>query len=594
MTFRTLFDLTSEPDVRVPTEVREGRRTAGGSGRLLALGTAVMALAFSVPAAAQCGSTSARVSTLAGLREALVDACIQSIAIAPGTYELASDGGGQMVVSRALSITNGGGGEVLLDGGGTQRVLEVRPSGSLSIVGLTIQNGFSSADGGGILNAGSLTIDRSLFNANRSDDDGAGLQNNGGTVVIRNSTFSANVAGDDGGGFESNGGSVRLVHVTMAGNRSGPAASETGDAFNLLGGATAQVVNSLLSDDFGGESPLVAAPYGSVTSNGGNLVDAPTCSFCVTGDLRAPSGLGPLLPNGGEARTHQLLASSAGLHAAIGSDGLPIDQRGIFRPQGPGLDIGAYERVVVPPGVEVTLQTDEVSRLPSNGVAYAGRFTVANTGGSAARYALEATADPSILTIDSVRGPGLTFATPSDSALTASIAPGDSVVATVWYRVDDVAVGSSTPLILTAADSADPPASDDAETSVTVVRPRLGITKVASVAGDLVPGAPITWEVTVTNHGTEGAIGVEVADSIPAQVVYQVGSAAQTLPTGVSATVEFAQSQGVFNYTPTSGGCGAPPGFDDCVRFVRWTLSAPLPSAAGSNQGEFAFSSIIR
>lgn len=54
--------------------------------------------------------------------------------------------------------------------------------------------------------------------------------------------------------------------------------------------------------------------------------------------------LGPLASNGGPARTHALRDSSAALDAGT-SVGAPVtDQRGVVRPQGSAVDIGAFEK----------------------------------------------------------------------------------------------------------------------------------------------------------------------------------------------------------------------------------------------------------
>jgi len=73
------------------------------------------------------------------------------------------------------------------------------------------------------------------------------------------------------------------------------------------------------------------------------------CSFVpATGDLvNVDPKLGPLADNGGPTLTHALLPGSPAInHIPAGDCVVTRDQRGAFRPQGAGCDIGAYEYVV--------------------------------------------------------------------------------------------------------------------------------------------------------------------------------------------------------------------------------------------------------
>ena len=51
--------------------------------------------------------------------------------------------------------------------------------------------------------------------------------------------------------------------------------------------------------------------------------------------------LGPLANNGGMTKTHALLKHSPAINAGDDSIAPPTDQRGVKRPQGPHVDIGA-------------------------------------------------------------------------------------------------------------------------------------------------------------------------------------------------------------------------------------------------------------
>lgn len=515
------------------------------------------------------------VSTVAALRAAVANPCVALILVVPGLYDLTTSGGGQLVIDQDKVIRNLGGGEVILDAGGASRVVDVRARNVVELDGLTITGGSIGGAGAGIRTRGDLTVRNSTVTGNAGGRVG-GILHRSGTILLQNVTVSGNT-GARGSGLDLRAG-ARLEHVTVAENQAGGIRSRS---------SSVTLVNTIVADNVGGEIE------GAITSLGGNVVEG-GCAGCGAGDLTGDPSLLPLALNGGNSRTHALAPASIAIDAGNASAGLPTDQRGVARPQGAGFDAGAFE---APPSiaVSVTAATGAMDRLPSNGAAYVETFTILNSGPGASAYVLNASASGSAVTIDSIRGPGLTFGAPADSALTASLAAnGSSVNVSVFYTVADVAAGTTDPVTMTATSEVSPATADDDVTTVTVVRPLLGLTKLASVAGDTIPGAPVTYQMTVTNLGTEDATVVEVVDSLPPQVDYVVGSTTETLPSGIAATLEFDDGTNTWSYTPLSGGCGANAGSDRCVRAIRWTLDAPLSSTAPDNAVVFGFTAGIR
>ena len=63
-----------------------------------------------------------------------------------------------------------------------------------------------------------------------------------------------------------------------------------------------------------------------------------------TGNIADDPLLGALADNGGPTRTHALLTGSAAVNAGTSTDAPATDQRGVARPQGAGVDIGAFEQ----------------------------------------------------------------------------------------------------------------------------------------------------------------------------------------------------------------------------------------------------------
>lgn len=526
-----------------------------------------------------CVST-VTVSTTAELRAAVANSCVLLILMNPGTYDLTASGSGHLRVDQDKIFRNVGGGEVVVDANGGSRVMDVIAGNAVEIDGLTITGG-SSNQGGGIRTRGNLVVRNSTITGN-SGSNGGGLYHRSGTLRMENVTVSGNSA-NNSGGLDLRAGS-ELIHVTVANNT----ATWQGGGIRSRS-SSVSLANTIVADNSQAFGGMVR---GTINSVGVNLVEG-GCSGCSGSDLTGDPDLLPLALNGGDSRNHGLDPSSIAIDAGAAGSGLPTDQRGVGRPIGGGFDLGAHE-AQPNVAVSVTATIAGVDRLPSNSTPYTETFTVSNTGPSASDYVLTGSATGSAVVIDSIRGPGVTFGAAADSARTASLPSGGSVVVTVHYSVTDVAAGTTDPVALAAASAIVPTVSDEDETTVTVVRPLLGMTKLASLTGDTIPGAAVDYQMTVTNLGTEEAAQVVVIDSLPAEVDYVLGTTNETLPSGITVTLEFDDGTDGWSYTPTSQGCGAAVGSDRCVRAIRWTLDTPLPAAAPDNAAVFRFTAGIR
>lgn len=144
------------------------------------------------------------------------------------------------------NTTIDGAGLITLSGGGNTRIFNIQNGANVIIRNLTIANGHSSEDGGGIYaeRLSTLTIENSTFTGN-TGRNGGGLATNGwgahdaGVVVtISGSTFTNNTAtavaipggGNGGGGIYLSGGSAATVTgSTFSGNH-----SQNGGAIHLL------------------------------------------------------------------------------------------------------------------------------------------------------------------------------------------------------------------------------------------------------------------------------------------------------------------------------------------------------------------------
>jgi hypothetical protein len=214
------------------------------------------------------------------------------------------------------------------------------------------------AGGGGISMASGIA---SLLNSTISDNDAAGGEGGSGRTDPNRFLFGwAGYGGQGiGGGMFSDRGNVRLTNCTVVLNRArGGFAGftdgiyEPSRAGSGQGGGMAQqdatmslratIIASNQADD--GPDGL-----GTFASQGSNLVGTEsgmTLSGGGPADLKnIDPRLGALRDYGGPVPTHALLTASPAIDAVPSTGTPPADQRGILRPQGLGVDIGAFERI---------------------------------------------------------------------------------------------------------------------------------------------------------------------------------------------------------------------------------------------------------
>jgi uncharacterized repeat protein (TIGR01451 family) len=254
---------------------------------------------------------------------------------------------------------------------------------------------------------------------------------------------------------------------------------------------------------------------------------------------------------------------------------------------------------VSPGGVTVTPDGGPpIPRLPSNGVGYSQAFVVTNTGGSSASFSLLAealAATPPFLTIDSIRGTAVTQGAQPDVATVGPVGGnGGSRTVTVWYSVAGVPAGSAQDLRLTATQVGTPSVTDPGFVTVSVVRPSLAVDKDVLTAGPFLPGGEVSYTILLVNNGSHPATSVVTTDELPPQVDFKLGSVTSVLPAS-SVTVAYSSDYGTtWAYTPVSGGCGAPAGFDRCVTHIRWTFSGALDNVAPGNSITYGFVTRVR
>ncbi len=323
------------------------------------------------------------------------------ITVAAGTYAE------HLTIGQNLTVSGAGAGQTIIDGGGSANpgtVVTIN-AGTVTLSGLTVQNGYlSGSNGAGIKNAGTTTLVNSTVSGNTAANGGFGAGiDNGSALTLITSTVSANVAGGggginnngtltlrgstvdhnsgpNGGGGINNNHKATLVNSTVSDNTSGsnpgggiysngPLAlynvTVSGNSASVGGGiyrhnGPATLTDTLLAGNSGSSSSPDCA--GTLSSGGHNLVGNGTGCTGLTdgqnsdqvGTASAPIDplLGPLANNGGPTQTMALLPGSPAVNA-VGASGctdargapLTVDQRGFPRPDPTSnrCDIGAYE-----------------------------------------------------------------------------------------------------------------------------------------------------------------------------------------------------------------------------------------------------------
>jgi CSLREA domain-containing protein len=171
----------------------------------------------------------------AAIQEANAVPGANSVVLASGTYTQTihwdyndSSAVGDLDITDDLTLTGAGADTTIIAARTLERVFEIGASATVSIVGVTIRDGYMeiSGDGGGILNSGHLTLDRSTITNSRAYS-GGGIYNYG-TLTVTRSSITGNVAGGQyvGGGGITNHGTLTISDSTLSGNSA-----------ELLGGA---------------------------------------------------------------------------------------------------------------------------------------------------------------------------------------------------------------------------------------------------------------------------------------------------------------------------------------------------------------------
>ncbi|MCA1992040.1 MAG: DUF4347 domain-containing protein [Coleofasciculus sp. S288] len=152
------------------------------------------------------------------LREAITTANnlpgLDTISFNLNSPSLISLTSGQLDITDDLNIFGLGASNLTISGSNNSRVFNIGVDTSVEIADLTITDGRSDTFGGGLFNAGSVTLIGSTVNSN-SAFEGGGIDNNG-TVTLIGSTVSRNST-EAIGGIDNNG-ILTLIDSTVSSN----------------------------------------------------------------------------------------------------------------------------------------------------------------------------------------------------------------------------------------------------------------------------------------------------------------------------------------------------------------------------------------
>jgi hypothetical protein len=239
-------------------------------------------------------------------------------------------GGGLAIFSGWAKIfdTTIEGNEARSPGSGSPGIVGGLPGMGGGIALLATDSHFSFMD----LRGSTLNDNRALM--------GGGLGAWGGFNVV-NSTFSGNSAFSFGGGAYVRtpiGGAwlSTFEFTTIAGNTAGTGGGLYRQEFR---NSRLSVSRTILA----GNTPANCAGAGRPFTGGYNMEDADTCGLTAPNDwTNTDPRIGTLQNNGGPTATRGLLTLSPAIDRG-GQSSWRVDQRGVERPQGAAMDIGAYE-----------------------------------------------------------------------------------------------------------------------------------------------------------------------------------------------------------------------------------------------------------
>ena len=270
---------------------------------------------------------------------------------------------GQVLIGKNLAIDASAlASGIAVSGNDNSRVFDVPSGKTVTMNRLKIIDGKISAIGGGIRNAGNLSLTNCELSSNQAGD-GGGAIGNSGTLALTACTLDGNTAGVGGGAIEHASGLLTLTNSTLTGNSAQWGGAIDGDGSSTIrlysctlsgnhasdkGGGIEETTGTLLLENsiIAGNTATNSGPDLKVSSIntqlGVNLISSTNGLGGSFAGIVASPGLSALGNFGGLTRTMLPQAGSPAIDAG-GATALAVDQRGLARVVGPKVDIGAVE-----------------------------------------------------------------------------------------------------------------------------------------------------------------------------------------------------------------------------------------------------------
>ena len=173
-----------------------------------------------------------------------------------GTIELST---GEMQITAPVAIHGPGQALLTIDANQQSRIFHVDDGDNgqvdVTISGLTMTGGMSTASGGAIFSRENLLVTDSTVSGNHSGGSGGGIHNDSGTATVTRSTISSNYAYGFGGGIYNNLGTATVTSSLIS------------DNYGTIGGGVYSYGTATISDStVSGNSAVIG---GGTWNNGG-------------------------------------------------------------------------------------------------------------------------------------------------------------------------------------------------------------------------------------------------------------------------------------------------------------------------------------
>jgi len=269
-----------------------------------------------------CAASNGKCTLRAAIMVANQTAGGLTIILPAGTYTLTipaafgdRDTTGDLNISSTVTLRGAGASSTSINANGGvihDRAFFVQLGAALNLSGVTIRGGMSAGNGGGIYNAGVLSLDSSALIGNFAGSPngyGGALSTAGQAMTVTNSTLSGNIATGGGGAIQADFGSVTIVDSSIISNQ----ASINGGGIDN-GGATLSVTGSTIAGNTGYNGGGILSAQNTTT-----LVVAST----ISGNTAVTNAGGGLEENGGTANL--VNSTLSGNSAAVNGGGISND-----------------------------------------------------------------------------------------------------------------------------------------------------------------------------------------------------------------------------------------------------------------------------